>query len=521
MLWQILNLLRGFGTIYSEPKLTDKDLLKMAAMPFANTLTFFTVKNFEMSHESIEVLKKFPNLTRLMCGAASADDAFLVKLVGCLPNLVLLELNGLGKSGKVTERGVAELAKLPLRVLWLHFDRQLITPAVCRVIAEFPELIFIQSFSSFGDAELVTLGKCPKLQTLFLGGILSITDSGLNDFKPTSTLRRLEIKKASVSEKTVQKLAKALPQCQIVWSGGVVGPLDKSAPPPPSDDPGNDFPPADQPALLQAPFTKEQAEKARAEWAAFLKIPERKQIELPKGMKLEVVLIPPGQFRMGTEGNTKNEVAHDVTITKPFYMAVTETTQEQYEAVIGKNPSGFAPNGKFKDRIGPEMDTAKFPVETVTWIEADSYCKAIKVQLPTAAQWEYACRGGTTSPFHFGNSLNGTEANSNGNAPTPFGTMIGPNLERATKVGSYKPNGFGLFDMHGNVSEWCRDWYADSTVDLGDTDPERTTETADARRVERGGSWYTHSMLCTSGGRGGRPPGHRWVNIGFRVIVLP
>src|SRR5262249_36201132 len=142
------------------------------------------------------------------------------------------------------------------------------------------------------------------------------------------------------------------------------------------------------------PFTKEQADKARGEWAAFLKVPERKQIDLPKGVKLEVVLIPPGRFRMGIEGNAMYATPHDVTITKPFYIATTETTQEQYEAVIGKNPSAFAPNGKLKERIDSGMDTAKFPVETVNWTEAVAFCKAINSQLPSEAQWEYACRAG-------------------------------------------------------------------------------------------------------------------------------
>jgi serine/threonine protein kinase len=352
-----------FYTIYSNPKLTDAELLKMAAMPFANNLITLEVKNFELTQKSIEALKKFPNLTRLMCSATTVDDSFLAQLAEGLPKLNLLNLDGLGKSGKVTERGVAELAKLPLKVLWLHFDRQLITPAVCQIIAGFPELTHIHSYGSFGDAEFAALAKCPKLHTLALYGNLSITDTGLNDSNLTLALRLLEIKNATVSETAVKKLAKTLPKCKIIWSGREIGPLDKSVTPPPSDDLGSEFEPADQPALLQAPFTKEQAEKSRGEWAAFLKIPERKQIELPEGVKLEVVLIPPGRFRMGTEGNTTNEVPHDVTITKPFYMAVTETTQEQYEAVTGKNPSGFAPNGRIKEKI----DTRRWTPQSFRW----------------------------------------------------------------------------------------------------------------------------------------------------------
>ncbi|MCE9534750.1 MAG: protein kinase, partial [Planctomycetes bacterium] len=102
---------------------------------------------------------------------------------------------------------------------------------------------------------------------------------------------------------------------------------------------------ANSPALLRAPFTKEQADKARTDWAAYLNIPERLQLELPKGATLEVVLIPPGRFRMGVLGNKINNNLPEITITKPFYMATTETTQEQYEAVTGSNPSTFSAKG--------------------------------------------------------------------------------------------------------------------------------------------------------------------------------
>jgi formylglycine-generating enzyme required for sulfatase activity len=266
---------------------------------------------------------------------------------------------------------------------------------------------------------------------------------------------------------------------------------------------------ANAPALLKAPFTKEQAEKARAEWAAYLKVPERKQLDLPKGVKLELALIPPGHFRMGTEGDNFNEVAHDVTITKPFYMAVTETTQEQYEAVIGKNPSEFSAHGNLKEKLAPGTDTAKFPVDSVTWPEAEAFGKAIGAQLPTEAQWEYACRSGTTTKYYFGETFNGTEAN-----------VKDTGLERTTKVASYPANAFGLFDMFGNVREWCRDWYADKFDELGDKDPERTSKQSEDHRVLRGGSWNyaikvgrsahrDHSTLSSA----------RNIGIGFRVIV--
>ncbi len=271
------------------------------------------------------------------------------------------------------------------------------------------------------------------------------------------------------------------------------------------------------PALLKAPFTKEEAEKARAEWAKFLNIPERKQLDLGKGVKLELVLIPPGQFRMGNEGDTGNLVAHDVTISKPFYMAVTETTQEQFEAVLpGKRPASFSPNGPRKLELGSVTDTSKFPRENVDWHEANDFCLAIKAQLPTEAEWEFACRAGTITEFHFGYSLNGTEANCDGTQP--FVTKEpGPYVKRTVQVASYKPNSFGLFDMHGNVSEWCRDWYADKTADLPARDPERAVDSM-GDRVLRGGCWG-FTVHCRSAHRYHHKPETRNFGWGFRIMV--
>ncbi|MCE9534623.1 MAG: formylglycine-generating enzyme family protein, partial [Planctomycetes bacterium] len=241
---------------------------------------------------------------------------------------------------------------------------------------------------------------------------------------------------------------------------------------------------------------------------------------LPKGVKLDLLLIPPGQFRMGTDGDKDKETPRDVTITKPFYMAVTETTQEQYEAVTGKRPSSFHVNGSYKERLGSIVDTSKFPVEHVTCLDAEDFCNKVNARLPTEAQWEYACRAGTLTNFHFGNSLNGTEANCRGNSP--FETIEkGPSLERTTKVASYQPNAFGMFDMHGNVAEWCWDWYADKTDDLAANDPERKANPSLDRRILRGGSWDGVARASRSASRdsASKPEGSSGY-IGFRVMVV-
>jgi formylglycine-generating enzyme required for sulfatase activity len=193
------------------------------------------------------------------------------------------------------------------------------------------------------------------------------------------------------------------------------------------------------------PSARPRPKKARAAWAKYLKIEETRSIDLGNGVKLDLVLIPPGKYKMGSPKSDKdageNEVQHDVEITKPFYLAATETTQEQYKAVMGENPSRFQ-NGK----NDAPANTTKFPVEEVSWKDAVKFCEKSGVKgmrLPTEGEWEYACRAGTETKYHFGDELGKEKANFDS--------------QRTVDVRSYASNGFGLYDMHGNVREWCKD----------------------------------------------------------------
>ncbi len=234
------------------------------------------------------------------------------------------------------------------------------------------------------------------------------------------------------------------------------------------------------PPVAVAPFSAQQARRHQDAWAEHLGKP--REFENSVGMKL--VLIPPGEFMMGSpeseeDRNSDEGPQHRVRITRPFYFGTYQVTQEEYERVMGTNPSSFSRGGGGNDRVSG-MDTSRFPVETVSWNDAAEFCRKLSAlpaeraagreyRLPTEAEWEYACRAGTTTPFHFGSVLNGRQANVDGNRP--YGTSEkGPYLQRTTTVGSYSANGFGLFDMHGNVWEWCADWfssdyYANSPVD--------------------------------------------------------
>ena len=135
--------------------------------------------------------------------------------------------------------------------------------------------------------------------------------------------------------------------------------------------------------------------------------------------------------------------------------------------------------------------------------------------LPTEAQWEYACRAGTTTPFHFGDSLSSNQANFDGNYP--YGAEKGPYLERTTPVGTYAPNAWGLYDMHGNVWEWCYDWYGEYTA--GDAADPHGPETG-SDRVVRGGAWDIYAQFCRSACRFRFDPGRRYRILGFRVAAV-
>jgi formylglycine-generating enzyme required for sulfatase activity len=189
------------------------------------------------------------------------------------------------------------------------------------------------------------------------------------------------------------------------------------------------------------------------------------------GMKL--VTVPKGKFKMGSlEAETGRDSdegpQHEVEITQPFQMGAYEVTQEEYQKVMGTNPSYFSAGGGGAARVAG-MDTKRFPVENVSWDDAQAFCRKLSelpaekkagrsYRLPTEAEWEHACRAGTTTAFHYGASLTSTQANMYGLSPYG-GAKAGPNLQRTEKVGSYRPNAFGLYDMHGNVLEWCQDWF--------------------------------------------------------------
>jgi formylglycine-generating enzyme required for sulfatase activity len=249
---------------------------------------------------------------------------------------------------------------------------------------------------------------------------------------------------------------------------------------------------------------------------------------------MRLVLIPAGKFRMGSpageaEREDQEGPQREVEIRKPFYLGKFEVTQAQYEKVMHTNPSYFTAGAGGKDKV-KGLDTRDFPVEMVSWIQAKQFCKTLSEQpqekaagrrydLPTEAEWEYACRAGTSTPYSFGGRLNGEWANCNGKHP--YGTKEeGQDLGRTCKVGSYAPNAFGLHDMHGNVWEWCNDYHDKDYYRLGVNKDPQGPSTGD-KQVQRGGSWINDAKHCRAAYRLDRPPTLKTPTIGLRVRLRP
>ena len=240
-------------------------------------------------------------------------------------------------------------------------------------------------------------------------------------------------------------------------------------------------------------------------------------VTLANGVKLEMVKIKAGTFTMGSPegelGRSSDETQHQVTLTKDYWLGKFEVTQAQYEAIMGKNPSCDKGSNR--------------PVDYVSWEDAKEFCNKLneryagklptgyRFDLPTEAQWEYACRAGTTTALNNGTNLTSEREWSNLNEVGWHFGNYGSNGHKA--VGQKRPNNWGLYDMHGNVSEWCRDWYAYYTGDA--TDP--TGPTDGSARVSRGGSWFDFAKFCRSAYRDDSSPGNRYNRIGFRLALVP
>jgi formylglycine-generating enzyme required for sulfatase activity len=258
-------------------------------------------------------------------------------------------------------------------------------------------------------------------------------------------------------------------------------------------------------AVVGCDSKKSTASKRRAAGA--------KELTLDLGNKetMKLVLIPAGKFLMGSPETEKDrhesETQHEVTISKPFYMGQYEVTQAQWEALMGPKP--------------PNFEGGNRPVQCVSWQESQEFCKKLSakagctVRLPTEAEWEYACRAGTKTQYYFGD-----DASQLGQ----YAWYKDNSGEQTHDVGGKLPNPWGLYDMHGNLCEWCQDWSADYPAGP-QTDPKGPSYGIERPggggtiRVLRGGSGDEDASRCRAAGRSGYLPTYRVAFHGFRVAM--
>jgi len=254
--------------------------------------------------------------------------------------------------------------------------------------------------------------------------------------------------------------------------------------------------------------------------------------DLGTGVSLEMVYVPNGKFMMGTEDEEierlvqkynsewfRNEKPqHEVTV-QSFIMAKYPVTQSQWRWV--------ASLPKVKRDLNPEPSNfkgEKLPVEQVSWLDAVEFCDRLskytnkQYRLPSEAEWEYACRAGTKTPFYFGETITTELANYDGNY-TYAAEPKGKYRQRTTEVGSFPPNAFGLYDMHGNVWEWCQDTYHTS-YEGAPKDGSAWVDNDNRYHLLRGGSWHINSGFCRSAVRYFNNPAYSHDSIGFRVVCV-
>jgi uncharacterized protein (TIGR02996 family) len=238
----------------------------------------------------------------------------------------------------------------------------------------------------------------------------------------------------------------------------------------------------------------------------------RRSVDLGSDMQMAFAWLPPGSFLMGSprgeEGRGVDETQHRVTLSRGFWLGVYPVMQAQWQAVLGSNPSLFQ---------GPDR-----PVDNVSWEDGQEFCRKLSgrdgrhYRLPTEAEWEYACRAGTTTPFHLGQTISTDQANYNGTYSSYGKGKKGIYRKQTTAVGGFPPNAWGLFDLHGNVWEWCADRYG-PYLDGVTKDPQN--EPSGRARVLRGGSWRSGPWACRSAGRDRDVPTGRGGNCGCRVVL--
>jgi eukaryotic-like serine/threonine-protein kinase len=243
--------------------------------------------------------------------------------------------------------------------------------------------------------------------------------------------------------------------------------------------------------------------------------------DLGNGVGLTMVKIPAGKFLMGSpeseqDRSSNNETPQHLVSVPEFYLGQTLVTQSQWLAIMDNNPADFQGNDQL-------------PVEQVSWLDAMDFCQKLSqktgriYRVPSEAEWEYACRAGTTTPFAFGETITPAVVNYDGNYPYE-GAAKGNSRQKTTPIGSFPPNQFGLYDLHGNLDEWCLDEWVDNyhgAPNDGSARGDISSRSGDKQRLLRGGSWVCGASGCTSTSRFYYTASIRTFHIGVRVVCVP
>ena len=294
--------------------------------------------------------------------------------------------------------------------------------------------------------------------------------------------------------------------------------------------------------------------RAQAVWAQYLGRQVEEEDEIAPGVAMKFVLVPPGRFLMGSpEGEaerSKDEVQHEVELTRPFYLAINDVTRGQFGKFVeakgykteaeadGKGGYGwdadkktFMQDPKYTWRDPGFAQTDDDPVVEVSWNDARKYAdwlgeksgNGLLYRLPTEAEWEYSCRGGRSSSLPFsigtGTSLSSLQANFDGRYPYG-GAAPALYREKTTPVGTFKANALGLYNMQGNVWQWCSDCYGEYPSGKA-VNPEGPASAEGLSRVYRGGGWFLNAWNCRAAHRSWYPLGDRYGYLGFRLARVP
>ncbi len=519
----ILSGLPDLCTLSLNDTLLNDEVLVLVAEH--RGIKFLKLTDTAITDAGIAVLREHPSLQSLFLGGTELGDSGAAVLA-TIPNLKSLQLH----RTQITNIGFEALLRSANNRLLMTLDRTKVTGDALRIVGELDNVVVLGlAENTVSDNDLAHLSSTTSLTRLFLHHT-EISDQGLRHLEEIENLSIVELSATNVTEEGVMRLHAAIPDCTITWDGGILSPQG-------------------QVSTAVAPFDVDEAARYQAEWAEHLGV----DVETTNSIGMTFRLIPPGEFLMGSTDeeaqqytaeiarlDAVNNYAYDTRITyetpqhavslsRPFALGIHEVTQGQFEAVMQANPIAFSHGGEESGRVS-NVDTSELPVETMSWIDTIEFCNRLSIRegltpcyeidgvnarwvagdgyrLPTEAEWEFAARAGSTGRFFFGESLEQLD---------DYAWHAGNSSSTTHAVGGKLPNPFGLFDVYGNVWEFCYDshdpgWYERSQV----IDP--LPPVFRSNRVARGGSYDFSPLESRSAAKGNWGPANPIDFIGFRI----